>query len=78
MTRNIQQTIEKLSITHLHLTPAMASRIRPQDVRSVQYLFTSSEELTAKVHRDWAGRGLCQGKLGYRSCPKPLFPLVRI
>ncbi|KAJ5815263.1 AMP-dependent synthetase/ligase [Penicillium riverlandense] len=59
--RNTQQTIEKLGITHLHLTPAMASRIRPQDVPSVQYLFISSEELTAKVHRDWAGRGLCQG-----------------
>ncbi|KAJ5605924.1 AMP-dependent synthetase/ligase [Penicillium lagena] len=61
MTRNTQQAIKKLGITHLHLTPVMASRIRPQDVPSVQYLFTSSEELTAKVHRDWAGRGLCQG-----------------
>ncbi|KAJ5151010.1 Nonribosomal peptide synthase sidC [Penicillium canariense] len=56
-----QQVVNALSITHLHLTPNLASRLDPQQVPSVRYLRTSGEPLTAKVHRDWAGRNSCHG-----------------
>ncbi|CAG7956192.1 unnamed protein product [Penicillium salamii] len=57
---NLQQACQELSITHLHLTPTLASHINPKDVPTVQYLLTSGEQLNYRVHRNWAGRGLYQ------------------
>ncbi|KAJ5527964.1 hypothetical protein N7513_012123 [Penicillium frequentans] len=53
--------IRKMDITHLHLTPTLASRLTPEDVPCVRFLLTSGETLTAKVRRDWAGNGLHHG-----------------
>lgn len=62
LTRSPSSVIGKLNITHLHLTPTLASRIDPKDVPSVRFLLTSGESLTAKVRRDWAEVGLHHGK----------------
>ncbi|KAJ6172405.1 hypothetical protein N7470_001472 [Penicillium chermesinum] len=58
---NISSVVNRLGITHLHITPTLASRLTPDDVPSVRFLFVSGEPISAKVHRDWAGRGLSQG-----------------
>ncbi|KAJ5084270.1 AMP-dependent synthetase/ligase [Penicillium alfredii] len=63
LTQNARQAIAAMGVTHLHITPTMASHLEPQDVPTVQHLLASGEALTAKVHRDWAGRGLHQGYL---------------
>jgi amino acid adenylation domain-containing protein len=55
---SLEQVCQDMSITHLHLTPSLASRVDPESVPSVQYLLTSGEQLTPRVHRDWAGKGL--------------------
>ncbi|KAI3109232.1 hypothetical protein CBS147333_5862 [Penicillium roqueforti] len=59
MTR-IEQACQDMNITHLHLPPMLASRIDPQAVPSVQYLLSSGEEMTLKLHHNWAGKGLNQ------------------
>ncbi|KAJ6015024.1 hypothetical protein N7540_009615 [Penicillium herquei] len=61
LTRNPSLAINKLKITHLHLTPTLASRINPNDVPSVRFLLTSGELLTAKVRQNWAEVGLHHG-----------------
>lgn len=43
----------------------LASRIDPQAVPSVQYLLSSGEEMTPKLHRNWAGKGLHQAYSNY-------------
>lgn len=58
-TRNqLEQACQEMQITHLHLTPTLASRIKPHAVSTLRYLLTSGEQLTYQVHRDWAGKGL--------------------
>lgn len=59
-TRNAAEVINDMGITHLHLTPALASHLTPAQIPSVQCLLTGAP-LTRKVHRDWAGKGLYQG-----------------
>ncbi|KAJ5503068.1 AMP-dependent synthetase/ligase [Penicillium fimorum] len=59
MTR-VEKVCQEMNITHLHLPPMLASRIDPQAVPSVQYLLSSGEEMTPKLHRNWAGKGLHQ------------------
>ncbi|KAJ5733387.1 hypothetical protein N7493_002173 [Penicillium malachiteum] len=61
LTRNPSQAINKLKITHLHLTPTLASRINPKDVPGVRFLLTSGELLTAKVRQNWTGVELRHG-----------------
>ncbi|KAJ5368803.1 Nonribosomal peptide synthase sidC [Penicillium cataractarum] len=56
-----QRIVNAMGVTHLYLTPTLASRLDPQNVPSVRYLCTSGEPLTAKVHRDWAGKNLYHG-----------------
>ncbi|KAJ5102908.1 hypothetical protein N7532_003437 [Penicillium argentinense] len=58
---NIQHIVNSMSVTHLHLTPSLASHLAPEDVSTVRHLLTSGEPLKAKVHRDWAGKGISQG-----------------
>jgi amino acid adenylation domain-containing protein len=55
---SIERICQDMSITHLHLTPSLASRVNPESVPSVHFLLTSGEQLTSKVHRVWAGKGL--------------------
>lgn len=61
LTTNIQEIINLLNVTHIHLTPTLASRLRPASLPSVQCMITSGEPPMVKVHRDWAGKGLHQG-----------------
>ncbi|KAJ6168553.1 hypothetical protein N7497_001396 [Penicillium chrysogenum] len=56
----IEQACKDMEITHLHLPPMLASRIDPQAVPSVKYLLSSGDEITPKLHRNWAGKGLHQ------------------
>ncbi|KAJ5977485.1 hypothetical protein N7501_000827 [Penicillium viridicatum] len=60
MKTQIEQACQDMNITHLHLPPILASRIDPQAVPSVQYLLSSGEEMTPKLHRNWADKGLHQ------------------
>ncbi|KGO65084.1 AMP-dependent synthetase/ligase [Penicillium expansum] len=60
MMTSIEKACHDMNITHLHLPPMLASRIDPQSVPSVQYLLSSGEEMTPKLHRNWAGKGLHQ------------------
>lgn len=60
---NASELINAMNVTHLHLTPTLASRLTPEQVSGVQLLLTAGEPLTAKVHKEWAGKGLLQGLL---------------
>ncbi|KAJ6123272.1 hypothetical protein N7512_005737 [Penicillium capsulatum] len=55
------EAINAMQITHLLLTPALASRLDPKRIPSVQCLLALGAPLSAKVHREWAGRGLYHG-----------------
>lgn len=59
--KNVLHIVNTLKITHLHLTPTLASFLTPDQVPSVRYLLTSGEPLTAKVHQNWAEKGLNHG-----------------
>lgn len=61
LSRDIGQVIRTMGVTHLNLTPACASVISPNNVPNVEFLLTSGEELTPRVFKDWAGRGLHYG-----------------
>ncbi len=63
MFRDLQAAINELKITHLSLTPTTAALVAPINVPGVEFLVTSGEALTEPVRRNWAGRGLHQGKL---------------
>lgn len=63
MFRDIELVIRDMEVTHLSLTPTVAALISPSNVPRVRFLVTAGEGLTSKVHKDWAGRGLYQGKL---------------
>lgn len=72
MFRDIEEVIRNRDITHLSLTPTVAALIRPENVPNVRLLVTAGEGLTAKVHRDWAGKGLYQGMQQVRCCKRLL------
>lgn len=59
-TRRATEVINAMQVTHLHLTPALASRLTPAQVPSVQCLLTGAP-LNAKPYKEWAGKGLYQG-----------------
>jgi hypothetical protein len=61
MFRDIELVIRSRNVTHLSLTPTVASLVHPRNVPGVRFLVTAGEGLTAKVHNDWSGRGLYQG-----------------
>ncbi|KAF2733065.1 hypothetical protein EJ04DRAFT_495911 [Polyplosphaeria fusca] len=58
---NLEHAINQLSVTHLSLTPTVASLVDPSHVPKVQFLVTAGEALTEHVRRQWAGKGLYQG-----------------
>lgn len=59
--QDIESGIRCLEITHLSLTPTVASLVDPKKVSSVRFLVTAGEPMTEFVHRRWAGNGLHQG-----------------
>ncbi|KAI6829033.1 peptide synthetase [Hortaea werneckii] len=59
--RDLEQSIRALNITHLSLTPTVASLINPENVPSIKFLVTAGEGVTDTVRRRWAGHGLHQG-----------------
>lgn len=60
--RDFEASINSLGATHLSLTPTVAALVNPDNVPKVQFLVTAGEALTERVRRQWAGRGLYQGK----------------
>ncbi|KAK9848893.1 AMP-dependent synthetase/ligase [Penicillium brevicompactum] len=54
---HLEQACQELGVTHLHLTPTLASRVNPDAVPTVQSLLTSGEQLTHRVHRAWSDKG---------------------
>ena len=59
--RDMEQVIRIMDITHLSLTPTVASLISPDNVPNVKFLVTAGETMTQKVFNEWAGRVLYQG-----------------
>jgi len=58
---DIERGINCLEITHLSLTPTVATLVDPQNVPSVRFLVTAGEPMTEFVHKKWADKGLHQG-----------------
>jgi amino acid adenylation domain-containing protein len=59
--QDMERSINVLGVTHLSLTPTVASLINPDHVPNVEFLVTAGEALTEHVRRQWADRGLFQG-----------------
>ncbi|KAM7186144.1 non-ribosomal peptide synthetase [Rhypophila sp. PSN 637] len=57
---DLEHSIRKLGVTHLSMTPTVASLISPENVPRVEFLVTSGEAMTEVVARKWA-RQLYQG-----------------
>jgi amino acid adenylation domain-containing protein len=57
---DLERAISALQITHLSMTPTVASLVDPRKVSSVEFLVTSGEPMTEKVARSW-WRQLYQG-----------------
>lgn len=76
MAKDPRRIVDAMGVTHLHLTPTLASRLDPQMVPSVRYLGTSGEPLMAKAHRDWAGKGLYHGIFGHPIDLAVIFVLI--
>ena len=60
--RDFEASINELGVTHLSLTPTVAALVSPNNVPKVEFLVTAGEALTEQVRRQWADRGLYQGK----------------
>ncbi|KAE9991139.1 hypothetical protein EG327_000380 [Venturia inaequalis] len=58
---DLEESIRRLDITHLSMTPTVAALVRPENVPKVKFLVTAGEAVTEKVMRSWADRGLYQG-----------------
>lgn len=59
--RDLENSMNKLSITHISLTPTVAALVNPANVPNVKFLVTAGEAVTNQVHQAWAGKGLYQG-----------------
>lgn len=57
---NLEAAINAFQITHLSLTPTVASLVKAEHVPSVEFLVTAGEPLSQKVLQSWKGR-LWQG-----------------
>ncbi|KAG8164603.1 hypothetical protein KVR01_004878 [Diaporthe batatas] len=57
---DIELSVKVMEVTHLSMTPTVASLINPQNVPRVEFLVTSGEPLTSEVARNWMGK-LYQG-----------------
>lgn len=59
--KDLEMAIRTLGITHLSLTPTVASLVHPDNVPTVKFLVTAGEGVTEKVKNIWSDRGLYQG-----------------
>ncbi|OJD13322.1 hypothetical protein AJ78_06213 [Emergomyces pasteurianus Ep9510] len=59
--RDMEQVIRALDVTHLSLTPTVASLLNPDNIPKVKFLVTAGEAMTEKVFKSWANRGVYQG-----------------
>ncbi|KUI59087.1 Hydroxamate-type ferrichrome siderophore peptide synthetase [Cytospora mali] len=57
---DLERSIATMGVTHLSMTPTVASLVRPQKVPKVEFLVTSGEPMTSEVARHWVGK-LYQG-----------------
>lgn len=57
---DLEKLIRLMDVTHLSMTPTVASLIDPNKVPKVEFLVTSGEPMTAEVARRWTGK-LYQG-----------------
>ncbi|KAJ4138022.1 non-ribosomal peptide synthetase nps2 [Fusarium equiseti] len=57
---DIERSIRDLGITHLSMTPTVATLVNPSNVPSVELLVTAGEPMTQAVHKKWY-RQLWQG-----------------
>lgn len=57
---DIERSIRVMDVTHLSMTPTVASLVNPENVPKVKFLVTSGEPMTAEVARIWMGK-LYQG-----------------
>ncbi|KAF2422748.1 hypothetical protein EJ08DRAFT_475481 [Tothia fuscella] len=58
---DLEECIRNLRITHLSLTPTVATLVNPKNTPTVRFLVTAGEAVTEKVKRMWSGHGLYQG-----------------
>lgn len=59
---DLENAIRAMKVTHLSLTPTVASLVEPRNVPLVKFLVTAGEAVTPKVFKSWAGKGLYQGE----------------
>jgi amino acid adenylation domain-containing protein len=57
---DLERSIRKLNVTHLSMTPTVASLVDPEKVPRVEFLVTAGEAMTEVVARKW-GDKLFQG-----------------
>lgn len=57
---DLERSIRVMDVTHLSMTPTVASLVNPENVPKVNFLVTSGEPMTAEVARMWMGK-LYQG-----------------
>ncbi|KAH6618412.1 non-ribosomal peptide synthetase [Chaetomium sp. MPI-SDFR-AT-0129] len=57
---DLERSIRKLNVTHLSMTPTVASLVNPVNVPCVEFLVTAGEAMTGSVARQW-GDKLFQG-----------------
>jgi amino acid adenylation domain-containing protein len=57
---DLERSIRKLGVTHLSMTPTVASLIDPENVPNVEFLVTAGEAMTEVVAKKWVKR-LYQG-----------------
>ncbi|KAK4139398.1 non-ribosomal peptide synthetase [Dichotomopilus funicola] len=57
---DLERSIRKLNVTHLSMTPTVASLVDPVNVPCVEFLVTAGEAMTESVARQW-GDKLFQG-----------------
>lgn len=50
---DIERSIRDLEITHLSMTPTVATLVNPSNVPSVEFLVTAGEPMTQAVHKKW-------------------------
>lgn len=57
---DLEESLRALEVTHISMTPTVASLIEPSNVPKVEFLVTSGEPMTNEVARKWVGK-LYQG-----------------
>ncbi|PGH14806.1 hypothetical protein AJ79_02822 [Helicocarpus griseus UAMH5409] len=55
--RDMEQAIRVMEVTHLSLTPTVASLLNPENIPKVKFLVTAGEAMTEKVFKSWASKG---------------------